>query len=464
MLSTQILGGIIEPELSFTTWSKISAMRAKGKKFATVCFLMVALLALWVSPKEAFSDEVKLEAEGSAQVVGGNQVAAREKALRDFEVRAVVKAVLDLVGPDQYQQNRDKIQKAIITKADRYLKAYKVSGEEPQQETYRVRGEAIILIENLKKDLAALGLKTGDIKASAPTSEAKEPGKKAESAEPSSSATTKEAAQPQDQAQPKEEKLPALLWSIDRSCDQEVEGKNAGDLFSEIFVTRLAELGFNVVSSDQEPQEKSKMIKAQGNFICLSNKISIRIELLQNYQKQEIEDYVPIDAEETPLMDALTTLSEIAANHLLQTLGYAATPEGTTHSETAESPPEASEPKEPASESEQGKPQSPEEPSSQPTPSEPEKPPALKLWQIVIKDPHGGMLWEKLQRKLKESGVKIEVSRILISPESFTIETPELSEKTIAQIDSASKDGLNLKVESVDTEARRIVIRSESSQ
>jgi hypothetical protein len=89
----------------------------------------------------------------------------------------------------------------------------------------------------------------------------------------------------------------------------------------------------------------------------------------------------------------------------------------------------------------------------------------MELWQIVIKDPNGALYWEKILRKLKESGVNIEVSRILISPDTFTVETPEISEKVPGLIETIlEKEGIALKVESVDSQARRIIIRSQTGR
>ncbi|MGC8719631.1 MAG: hypothetical protein ACP5TY_06450 [Thermodesulforhabdaceae bacterium] len=468
-------------------------MERKGKKFAIVCFLMLVFL---MKSTRALSEEISLEAEGTAQIVGGNQVTAREKAIRDFEIRAVVKAVLELLGPDQYQRNRDKIQKAVITRGDRYVKAYRISGEEPQQETYRVKGEAIILMDALKKDLRALGLEVKDIKAVAASGQDKKTEEKKEQSsegatsvmarneetkqsphserseattthfpgarDDGSGRSTKEPSQPSGRDQVGREKLPVLFWSFDRSCDQELEGKNAGDVFSEIFVTRIAESGFNVVSSEQEPPGNSDAVRVHGDFICVSSKVSIRLEILQNSQKQEIEDFVPVDTEETPLMDALTTLAEMAANHLVQTLGYTSMTEESPQSGVEESRAEGGEREETVQQPESGESQPSEDKGSQSPQKEAEKRSASDLWQIVIKDPHGGMMWEKLQRSIKEAGGSIEVSRILISPESFTVETPELSGETIKQIEVTSRDKLNLKVESIDDQARRIVIVPQS--
>jgi hypothetical protein len=453
----------------------IATMKGNKKSLLIACFIGVVASVLLFPAKILCATEVIVEAEGTANIVDNNQVAAREKALQDFEKQAITKAVIDLIGEDQFNQNKEKLQKTIIGRADRYLKAYKVIGEEPREGTYRVKGEAIIRLDALKKDLASLKI---SLLTSKPSKDAtppeEQPSREAQKAQSDASEELK-----QTQRQTPTKSLPVILWNFDRSCDEQIEGKNAGDFFSDVFIEKLSEAGFTVVTADHNlPQEESKVVTLKGNFFCFTNKISIRMELSQGDNKQQLEDDVPLD-EETPIMDAVMTLADISADHVFNAItqpgevsknqqephsvgaGLSASPsEEPTSQEASKSSPSAQEDTRMEKPPESGQPH-----RVAPTFSGQPQGLPLPLWQIVIKDPNGALYWEKILRKLKESGVNIEVSRILISPDTFTVETPEISEKVPGLIETIlEKEGITLKVESVDSQARRIIIRSQTGR
>jgi hypothetical protein len=428
----------------------IATMKGNKKSLLIACFIGVVASVLLFPAKILCATEVTVEAEGTANIVDNNQVAAREKALQDFEKQAITKAVIDLIGEDQFNQNKEKLQKTIIGRADRYLKAYKVIGEEPREGTYRVKGEAIIRLDALKKDLSSLKI---SLLTSKPSKDAKppeeQPSREAQKAQSDASEELK-----QTQKQTPTKSLPVILWNFDRSCDEQIEGKNAGDFFSDVFIEKLSEAGFTVVTADHNlPQEGSKVVTLKGNFFCFTNKLSIRMELSQGDNKQQLEDDVPLD-EETPIMDAVMTLADISADHVFNAItqpGEVSKNQQEPHSVGAGLSASPSE-----------EPTSQEASKSSPSAKEDTR---MELWQIVIKDPNGALCWEKILRKLKESGVNIEVSRILISPDTFTVETPEISEKVPGLIETIlEKEGIALKVESVDSQARRIIIRSQTGR
>jgi len=438
-------------------------MKGNRKNLLTTCFIGVVASILFLVPTKVFpAVEGTVEAEGTANIVDNNQVAAREKALQDFEKQAITKAVIDLIGKDQFNQNKEKLQKTIIAQADRYLKAYKVIGEEPRGGTYRVKGEAIIMLDALKIDLASLKISLITSKPSKDATHLEEqPSREAQKAQSDASEKLK---QTQKQTPPKF--LPVILLNFDRSCDEQIEEKNAGDFFSEVFIEKLSESGFTVVTADRNLlQEGSKVVTLKGNFFCFTNKISIRMELSQGDNQQRLEDDVPLD-EETLIMDAVMTLADISAAHVFNAitqLGEVSEKQHEPHSEPQSAEEPTSQGASKSSPSVQDDTRMEKSPETSPQPEAPTK--TSSLWQIVIKDPNGTLYWEKIFRKLKETGVNIEVSRILISPDTFTVETPEIPETAPSLIETIlAKEGITLKVESVDPQARRIVIRSQSGR
>jgi hypothetical protein len=214
----------------------IATMKGNKKSLLIACFIGVVASVLLFPAKILCATEVIVEAEGTANIVDNNQVAAREKALQDFEKQAITKAVINLIGEDQFNQNKEKLQKTIIGRADRYLKAYKVIGEEPREGTYRVKGEAIIRLDALKKDLSSLKI---SLLTSKPSKDAKppeeQPSREAQKAQSDASEELK-----QTQKQTPTKSLPVILWNFDRSCDEQIEGKNAGDFFSDVFIEKLS--------------------------------------------------------------------------------------------------------------------------------------------------------------------------------------------------------------------------------
>lgn len=427
-------------------------MRSNGKRI-TVVYLCWCFFILFLQGP-AFSEDIKIEAEGKASLSGGDQASARGKALEDFEKQVVTKAIVELLGEDQYERNKNTIEKNILHKPDRYIKAYKVMGEETGEGFYKVRGEATIDSTSLKKVLSSLRLSPITPKPHKTTEESLE------------SAVSKK----EEQSTPEEKNLAQsengegmkttqnLFWTYDRSCDLEIGDKNAGDLFAEILMARLSELGFTVASTDNIQEETPKNAVLKGNFICFENKIDFQMEIINNSQRKHLEDYVPLD-ENTPLMDALMTLAEISSNHILLILGLTeeANSPGLDETSGQKNRPETGHGLELTSQEKSKTPSSDNQGEDRGGASS-----SQALWQIVIRDPHGGLHWERLQKRLKESGRSIDVSRILISSESFTVETPELDDKTINLLESLlSKDGLRI---DLDHQSRRVLIRSQGGQ
>lgn len=432
-------------------------MGTKEKRFRIIFATCVLILAFLLRP--VFPATTSIEAEGTASLAGQDQVTARDRALKDFEKQAIIKAIIDLIGQEQYEQNKGRIEKSALTKADRYIKAYKILKEEPVEETYKVRGEATIDLESLKRGLSSLNISVASKKTSKTPEEIKET---QEPSKPKPGETSRiEEKHEEKPIQNTFETPVTVFWSYDRFCDQEIDGVNAGDLFERLFTEKLSEHGLTIAPADHAPSESSVNIGLKGNLFCFDNKIDFKMTVERDSWKEQIEDHVPLE-EDSILMDSVTTLVEISTNHLIQTLGYHLGRVEISRGDSEESSEKSDNASTARAEGESGLSSSSASSSESDSKHQP-SPSAPNHWQIIIKDPLGSTYWEKIQKKLKEAGITVEVSRILITPEAFTVEVPELNEKAISSIESVlSKEGLKLKAESGDTQIRRLVIYSQN--
>lgn len=428
----------------------------KEKRFRIIFATCVLILAFLLKP--VFPATVSIEAEGTASLSGQDQVTARDRALKDFEKQALIKAIMDLIGQEQYEKNKGKIEKSALTKADRYIKAYKILKEESVEETYKVRGEATIDLESLKRGLSYLNISVASKKPSKPSEQI---GETQEPRPPKPTETSRIEKKHEDKPIQNTFETPVtVFWSYDRFCDQEIDGMNAGDLFDKLFTEKLSEHGLSIVPADQSGLESSINVILKGNLFCFDNKIEFKMTVERDSWKEQIEDYVPLE-EDSILMDSVMTLVEISTNHLIQTLGYHLQRIEISKGESGDSLKESDNATTAQNENKSESP-SPSEAASDSEPKRQTLSSAPTPWQVIIKDPLGSTYWEKIQKKLKEAGITIEVSRILITPEAFTVEVPELGEKAISLIESTlSKEGFKFKAESVDTQTKRLVIYSQ---
>jgi hypothetical protein len=116
------------------------------------------LAALLFSPALASADTQTVTVDGMAGILQGDQGLARDNAVRDALRKAVEQAVGQMVSAETLAENFQVVRDNIYTKAQGYVKDYKIVKEGPQKDLYVVTITATVGADQIKNDLSALGL------------------------------------------------------------------------------------------------------------------------------------------------------------------------------------------------------------------------------------------------------------------------------------------------------------------
>ena len=128
---------------------------------------MGCLLALWLQlavvsagrAEEPASQPLapnEVAGEGQAQVVGGNLVSARRRALELARRNAVASAVAAMVSPEQLAAHEAALRGGVYRRHGSYLRRYRVLEEVQEGATFRVRVAAVVNTKRLQSDVSRL--------------------------------------------------------------------------------------------------------------------------------------------------------------------------------------------------------------------------------------------------------------------------------------------------------------------
>ena len=124
-------------------------------------FFTVALLTPGSGHCGVQTDVWTLEAEGLSVIKGVDIAQARADALADALRRAVEQVVAGQLSEKTRESKRKILKDAIYAKAEAYIQTYKILGEYPSQDGYRVRVRATVSGEDVLHDLEARNLLDG---------------------------------------------------------------------------------------------------------------------------------------------------------------------------------------------------------------------------------------------------------------------------------------------------------------
>lgn len=113
-----------------------------------------AVLCLVAPPAEAGIPEH--EGTGEVQVVGGNLVSARRRALRHARRDAVARAVASRVPAGKLAELQVKLKSSIYRRASRYIRTYRVLEETHQGRLFRIKVAVVVNTKRLHGDLGKL--------------------------------------------------------------------------------------------------------------------------------------------------------------------------------------------------------------------------------------------------------------------------------------------------------------------
>jgi hypothetical protein len=108
----------------------------------------------------AASPPAQRTVEGVGAIVQQNHAEARQRALHESWRQALEQTVADLVDIDMLVGHVSVLQKQIYARASRYIRSYRILWEYPDvvQQVYRIGVEAEVAVEELAREIEALGL------------------------------------------------------------------------------------------------------------------------------------------------------------------------------------------------------------------------------------------------------------------------------------------------------------------
>jgi hypothetical protein len=117
--------------------------------------LMVAVILIASVP--VFAEDVQtVESKGEAAILNNDKAMARDKALEDAQRKAVESAVGTMISSETVTENYQLISDRILSKADGYVRKFKITNERAEENVYIVEISAEVTTGKLSSDLDGL--------------------------------------------------------------------------------------------------------------------------------------------------------------------------------------------------------------------------------------------------------------------------------------------------------------------
>lgn len=120
--------------------------------------LLAVLSFVFVHAHFSYAEPQVVSATGVAPFSAGDEAKARDMAVQDAMRKAVEQAVGTMVASETAVENYQLIRDNVLTKTQGYIQKYDVVSDGAKGNLYEVTISATVAVENLKNDLAALGL------------------------------------------------------------------------------------------------------------------------------------------------------------------------------------------------------------------------------------------------------------------------------------------------------------------
>ncbi len=119
---------------------------------------IIALLAVMLALPAAWAAETEeVEATGQAAIFDDDKAQARDKALDDALRKAVESAVGTMISSETITENYQLLTDRIYSKAEGYVKKYKILDEGAEDNVYILKVRAKVLLGEVSNDLESLG-------------------------------------------------------------------------------------------------------------------------------------------------------------------------------------------------------------------------------------------------------------------------------------------------------------------
>ena len=137
-------------------------MRSVGFSILTGCYFLCLCCAASAQESRATDGFI---GRGIARISGGDIPGARQAALADAQLKAVIDAVFSLLPADALAAHSSRIITRFAAKPERYLQSFTIVNENALPDQYQVTLKASVQLDVVRQDLAAMGLvKSGENK------------------------------------------------------------------------------------------------------------------------------------------------------------------------------------------------------------------------------------------------------------------------------------------------------------
>lgn len=130
----------------------------RGRRLYPITVVCALVLTLCAAASAAGQAPGVYTGNGVAAISGGNVSGARLLALEDARQKAVLLAVADVVPLEDLRTYFLALSNLFFSKPDTYLERFRITGEYPLVDTYRVCVDAVVDIGRLRTDLATVGV------------------------------------------------------------------------------------------------------------------------------------------------------------------------------------------------------------------------------------------------------------------------------------------------------------------
>jgi hypothetical protein len=125
-------------------------------------FVLLLLAVMIVFPAVSSCAEMMttqvVEAEGSAQVIGLDLARARNEAVRDALLKAVVQVANRFLAPQDAEQKHQLLKERIYSQAEGFIQNYRLISESSVMDVYTVAIRVTVFAEGIRNELRDLGL------------------------------------------------------------------------------------------------------------------------------------------------------------------------------------------------------------------------------------------------------------------------------------------------------------------
>jgi hypothetical protein len=127
-------------------------------KYLSLLFFIFICISYDSSCAGQVSTDLTLHVEGSAQIIKNDVARAREEAVKNALEKAIMQASAKILLHKYEEEKFQAVKSVMISKVDRYIKNYRITAENRQQDEYIASLSVVVALATVKDDLFQMGI------------------------------------------------------------------------------------------------------------------------------------------------------------------------------------------------------------------------------------------------------------------------------------------------------------------